>query len=633
MVTERTKDLSAVNQPLDPNNLIHHIRAVDGAHVLPSRDRGLIQECGVYDANRDYCHDAVLWRRRPLMVPSKDPVFADEDATLKGTYLWGGVLHAHFGHFLVESLGRVWGYAAAGEKLDGVLFLEKRADTDLQTDGSAVAWQSDEAALLRGFQEQMFEQLGMTAPIGLVRAPVRVERLIVPGQGFGMGPMAAGTPAFRQFIQERVGSEIASEGPERLYLSRSAYGARRGGVIGEDRIEKRLVQDGYTIFHPQTESLTTQIARYKAAKDIVALDGSALHLLAMVATPKQNVAMIKRRSSPISKGIETHLTSFMGRAPYVIDAIRQNWVRSDRKRVDRFSLAELDFPATGKALAEVGMATAQDWVDPDDKVRDETLAALSSETPFTFYPEGSPAPKKVPKGIVATCHGIEVPKSHTVGPNWLVRKINNGRYEKEEIAGALHLVKSTDRVLECGAGIGIVGTSVAHNCKPEKMLSFEANPHLIKVIEATYHHNKVDDRISVTHGALMAGKNIPGDIQFNVSKRFAFSSLDAPQRELSETVRVPVHDFAQVKADFRPTVLLMDIEGGELGFLEAADLGGIDVVVMEFHPDVYGNDGMERCKALIRLAGLEPVAEKSNETVWAAQRSSRTTKKSRGKNA
>lgn len=633
MVTERTKDLSAVNQPLDPNNLIHHIRAVDGAHVLPSRDRGLIQECGVYDANRDYCHDAVLWRRRPLMVPSKDPVFADEDATLKGTYLWGGVLHAHFGHFLVESLGRVWGYAAAGEKLDGVLFLEKRADTDLQTDGSAVAWQSDEAALLRGFQEQMFEQLGMTAPIGLVRAPVRVERLIVPGQGFGMGPMAAGTPAFRQFIQERVGSEIAAEGPERLYLSRSAYGARRGGVIGEDRIEKRLVQDGYTIFHPQTESLTTQIARYKAAKDIVALDGSALHLLAMVATPKQNVAMIKRRSSPISKGIETHLTSFMGRAPYVIDAIRQNWVRSDRKRVDRFSLAELDFPATGKALAEVGMATAQDWVDPDDKVRDETLAALSSETPFTFYPEGSPAPKKVPKGIVATCHGIEVPKSHTVGPNWLVRKINNGRYEKEEIAGALHLVKSTDRVLECGAGIGIVGTSVAHNCKPEKMLSFEANPHLIKVIEATYHHNKVDDRISVTHGALMAGKNIPGDIQFNVSKRFAFSSLDAPQRELSETVRVPVHDFAQVKADFRPTVLLMDIEGGELGFLEAADLGGIDVVVMEFHPDVYGNDGMERCKALIRLAGLEPVAEKSNETVWAAQRSSRTTKKSRGKNA
>jgi FkbM family methyltransferase len=224
-----------------------------------------------------------------------------------------------------------------------------------------------------------------------------------------------------------------------------------------------------------------------------------------------------------------------------------------------------------------------------------------------------------------------VPNSHAVGPKWLVRKINKGRYEKEEIAGALHLVKSTDRVLECGAGIGIVGTSVAHNCKPQKILSFEANPHLIKVIEATYRQNGVDDRISVIHGALIAGEDIPEDIEFNVSKRFAFSSLDTSQRELSETIRVPVHDFAKVKSDFRPTALLMDIEGGELGFLEAADLDGIDVIVMEFHPDVYGTEGMERCKALIRQAGLEPVARRSTETVWAAMRTAGQSKKNKGK--
>ncbi|KIN63739.1 Methyltransferase, FkbM family [Sulfitobacter noctilucicola] len=625
------KDAGAVDQPpnpVDPSNWAHKIRTVKDAHIIPSDGRSLIQGCGVYTSDHAYCHDAVLWRRRALMVPAENPTFDQSDNPVKGTYLWGGVLHGHFGHFLVESLGRIWGYEAEELKIDGVLFLEKRSDE--HDESTAIAWHNDSAPVLTGFQEELFNQFGIKAPIGVVRTPVQVERLIIPGQAFGMGTMATGTPAFRKFVQSRIGNEIEADGPKKLYISRSAYGARRGGVIGENLLEKRLEQDGYTAFHPQKESLQTQIARYKAASDIVALDGSALHLAAMVAGPDQKIAMIKRRSSPISIGIEANLTSFIGRKPVVVDAIRRNWIRSDRKRVDRFSIAELDFAATGAALESAGMATAADWPELDEKTLKGLLEKLNSETRYSFRLEGTEAPKGLPDGIVAACHGIEVPQSHAVGPKWLVRKINNGRYEKEEIAGALFLVDEGDRVLECGAGIGIVGTSVAHNCKPAVMRSFEANPHLIEVVEATYRRNGVDDRISVTHGALMAGKNIPQKIDFNVSKRFAFSSLDAPQRELSETVSVPVHDFAKLKEDFRPTVLLMDIEGGELDFLREADLSGINVVVMEFHPEVYGQEGMEFCKAQIRKAGLEPVKGKSTETVWAAQRTTEKTTKNEG---
>ena len=603
--------------PSNPRNWAHQLRTIDGAHIVPTEDRTLVQPCGVFDQDRSYCHDAVLWRRKPLMVPPEQPAFA-EDAPLKGTYLWGGVLHGHFGHFLVESIGRLWGYAAADAHLDGVLFMEKRAERG--EGGAAVAWHSEETPLLRSFQAEMFKQFGIAAPIGLVGAPVQVERLVIPGQGFGMGAMAEGTPAFRAFVQDRVGQDIAPDGPERLYISRSAFGARRGGVIGEQILEQQLEQDGFTVFHPQTESIPAQIARYKAAREVVALDGSALHLLAMVAQPDQKVAMIKRRSSPISKGIERHLASFMGQPPVVVDAIKQNWLRSDRKKVDRFSLAELDFPKLGKALNKAGFSVSRKWPKLNAKVRDETLAALSKEANHTFRPEKEEAVLKLPEGVAAVCHGIEVPESKAVGPKWLVRKINNGRYEKEEIAGALHLVSDADRVLECGAGIGIVGTTVAHNCKPEKMLSFEANPNMLEVIQSTYRHNSVDDRISLTHGALMAGEDLPEKTEFHVAERFSFSSLGTPLRELTQTVTVPVYNFAEVKSSFRPTALLMDIEGGELYFLEGADLSGINVMVMEFHPDVYGTEGMARCKTLIRQAGLEPVEEVSTETVWAARR-------------
>ena len=109
-----------------------------------------------------------------------------------------------------------------------------------------------------------------------------------------------------------------------------------------------------TIFHPQKAPIEEQIARYKAARQVVALDGSALHLMAMVAGPDQEIAVIKRRDSGASDSILAHLTAFAGRAPHVIDVIKQDWVRSDRKRADRTSVGELDFAGLSKALVEIG---------------------------------------------------------------------------------------------------------------------------------------------------------------------------------------------------------------------------------------------------------------------------------------
>jgi FkbM family methyltransferase len=621
------KDIDVASQPPNPTDLqnwAHHMRTLEDAYIVPSSDRGLVQRSGVFDKGMNYCDDAVLWRGQPLMT-APDVIPPDVAASLdvlNGTYLWGGVIHDHFGHFLVESLGRIWGYGEVDGKIDGILFLEKRPKEPVDDD--TVRWHSAEDPHLLQFQEQAFTQLGIKVPVGVVRATTKVEKLHVPGQGFGMIQMTVGTPKFKAFVQDGFAKDIAPEGPERLYISRSAFGARRGGIIGEDLIEKRLKKDGYEVFHPQKADLNTQIARYKAAREIIAADGSALHLLAMVAKPDQKIAMIKRRKSLATKGIEAHLASFSGTAPLVIDAINQNWLRSDRQRVDRFSLAELNMTKLGRKLSTAGMATKKNWKSIEGSALNKILAGLEEESNHTFRPQSKHAAADLPDGIVATCHGIQVPGSFAVGPKWLIRKINNGRYEKEEIAGALDLISPSDRVLECGAGIGIVGTTVAHNCKPEKMLSFEANPNLIPVIEATYKHNKVDGTISVTHGALLSGADAPETITFNISKRFAFSSLDAPKRELSEQVTVPVHNFADVKKDFAPTVLLMDIEGGELGFLEGADLSGINVVVMEFHPDIYGIDGMKRCKELLRKAGLNPVAKKSSEFVWAAQRDGQT---------
>jgi hypothetical protein len=215
--------------------------------------------------------------------------------------------------------------------------------------------EGEDDGVVKAFHKLFMELMGITLPIRIIARPTRVELLEVPGQGFGIGKLAQGTAPFRQFVQARFARAVPPEGARRLYISRSELGAVRGGILEETRLEQYLAACGYEIFHPQKHPMPVQIARYKAAEQIVALDGSALHLVAMVAGATQTVAIIKRRDSGATDSIVRHLHRFSGREPLVINAILQDWVRSDRSRADRFSFGELDFEVLGQALGKAGL--------------------------------------------------------------------------------------------------------------------------------------------------------------------------------------------------------------------------------------------------------------------------------------
>ena len=322
----------------------------------------MVQQGGVIDDRDRFVDAAVHWRRgRPLLLPPATVPAAQ--ATLRGSWLWGGVLLNHFGHFLTESTPRLWALPELEGQIDGIVFLHKRNGEPTE------------------FHRTFLKLLQCDLPIEVALAPTRVERLHVPGQGFGLGRITIGTPKFRQLFTERFARDIAPEGPERLYISRSALGPKRGGALGESLLEEHLAREGYEIFHPQQNRLETQIARYRAAQRIIALDGSALHLAAFVGSNAQRVAMIRRRSSSMSNAIVIHLKAFMHRAPDVIDAIRADWVLRDRARADRFSLGELDMPGLQRLLARGGFVAPDGpaWPNLDPVWRDAEIDKLRSE--------------------------------------------------------------------------------------------------------------------------------------------------------------------------------------------------------------------------------------------------------------
>ncbi|MBJ2153793.1 FkbM family methyltransferase [Paracoccus sp. IB05] len=216
--------------------------------------------------------------------------------------------------------------------------------------------------------------------------------------------------------------------------------------------------------------------------------------------------------------------------------------------------------------------------------------------------------------IVATCHGVEVPDAPILGPR-MIEAMNNHRYERQEIECGLAVIPKGARILEMGAGAGVVGAVLAKNCAPVSILSIEANPGLLPHINRLYEHNGLQDLISVRHSVVFSAPDAPGTVTFNVAGNFLGSSLAELPGKKTRAVEVPVLRYSDLTKEYPHDTIMMDIEGGELDFLRHADLSAVNTIVLEMHKDVYGREGMQECHQLFRTAGLSFDEENSASRV------------------
>jgi len=364
-----TDPADPAGKPLSTGGWSESLIEIEGAVVVPPVESDFVQAAGVLHSDGRYCAEGALWRKwRPLTTEPAMPEGEVED--LPGRWLWGGVLWAHFGHFLAESTTRLWALDRLKD-LDGILFIPKRPAVGDQ---------------VLGYQELFIRHMGTDLPVRVATAPLRVGHLSVPGQGFGLGEIVRGTDSYRAAVHDRFAKDIAPDGGEKLYISRSGLGVNKGGLIGEERLEAYLADEGYEIFQPEKHDFETQIARYKAARRVIAAEGSALHLFAMVARPEQDVAIIKRRrsSNSASDFIETHLASFAGRPPLAVAALRRFWMPEGVK-AQRMGLGELDFPEVERVLAEAGyVGGTAGWTD----MRRRDVLALMGRRSGRMRPAG-----------------------------------------------------------------------------------------------------------------------------------------------------------------------------------------------------------------------------------------------------
>lgn len=235
------------------------------------------------------------------LVPAAPELWSNSER-LTGSWVYGGHLRNHFGHFVIECLGRMWAVDRRfhGRDVAGIVFFmfngrPRSADRTFTDQQIATVAKS---TARHGFIGEMIELLTGLSSWRVAGLPLQADELIVPKQIMGDGIPEAhnyDVQMFRNFMHERLAIRFGAPNRiEPVYVSRSRLPRQTGSPVLEDILEENLKQEGYRIIYPEQMSLTEQIKTYQNSGTILGISGSALHLAAFCLDENATLGLIVR---------------------------------------------------------------------------------------------------------------------------------------------------------------------------------------------------------------------------------------------------------------------------------------------------------------------------------------------------
>jgi capsular polysaccharide biosynthesis protein len=219
---------------------------------------------GIIDAD-GRPHVASHLSRRGMILQAPSPA-GGERRMLAGRWLYGGIWFEHYGHFLLETLGRAWHLA---ETAGPVVFHRPARDAAGAVPATLNDWQTELITAL----------LGSPSRLHFIAAPTEFEELVVAETGSVIGErFTAAQAAALATIGGRVaqaGGSVAGPPSRRLWLSRSTLPT--GRVVGEREFEAALAAAGFEVMQLQELTLAEQVRAFDEARVVAGFTGTAFH--------------------------------------------------------------------------------------------------------------------------------------------------------------------------------------------------------------------------------------------------------------------------------------------------------------------------------------------------------------------
>lgn len=198
--------------------------------------------------------------------------------------------------------------------------------------------------------------------------------------------------------------------------------------------------------------------------------------------------------------------------------------------------------------------------------------------------------------------GVIIPLDYQVITPIIRSAILEERFEAREARQIAKIVEDGDRVLEIGAGIGFISTLLSRERRVSSVLAVEANPNLIDYMARLHDRNRVCKVRRVN--AVLSNEPGSGTETFYLRRDFWMGSLMAGPNPYVGTVEVPTLDFSATLREEAISLIVCDVEGAETELFNAADLSGVDRILVEVHDHLTGLAGVGSVFATLAAKGL-----------------------------
>lgn len=217
----------------------------------------------------------------------------DHRKSIGRTAIFGGYLLRHFGHFLHESLCRLW-WLGQGETTNPLV---NDVRSRLQAKSADVVFFMphwlDDGKDLPAYMAEVLLGLGLPSErIRILVEPTHLRHLLIPAECWGFH---FDQPAWndhlgcdcRELMRALLDSYAIPPAPqddglappEKLYITRTGLPLQLGRLLGDVFLDRLMEAAGFRIFHPERHAIAEQIRLYSLAGELVFMDGSSLYLL------------------------------------------------------------------------------------------------------------------------------------------------------------------------------------------------------------------------------------------------------------------------------------------------------------------------------------------------------------------
>ncbi len=206
-------------------------------------------------------------------------------------------------------------------------------------------------------------------------------------------------------------------------------------------------------------------------------------------------------------------------------------------------------------------------------------------------------------------YGVKINDGNHISKN-IRRFIYTGEYEDIEIEILSQVLRSTDKVLEIGSGLGFLTIFCAKRIGSKNVVTYEANSHLIDKIRENFRLNNVNPDIQ---NAILDDANSETD--FFIEDSFWSSSIIRRSND-AKAVKVKTKNINDILLDTHSNFIIMDIEGGEKELIYKINFDMVDKLLIEIHPQIIGNTQATKIIAYLFEKGFELDFTVSKDSVF-----------------